>query len=227
MVGGDDPANVPESSKEAPHPQKPPADALSTSTYLTPESALASSPILKNDSSSPLPTLNDKLRASRVSSFRFSKDLEDIRWDGSSIREDDSMFPDEDEETHQDGDMSASEDEGNEGRPSKADLGAAAYSTLSKRAEFILANAKKKLNVVPLSSPSRSILADVSRSFSKAIWDVRGTPWSHRPPWQRCGPHLASHPTQRPAHQMRMKADRASRSLRVSTSLPHAKPAPL
>lgn len=128
----------------------PSSDAPQPSEHLVPDSALASSPVLKDTSaSSPLNVMNDRFRSSKVSSFRFSKDLDDIRWDGSSLREDDSMFRDEgeDQEQDQDDEIQITEDEGPDSKKSKAEISNAAYSTLSKRADFILANAKKKLNV--------------------------------------------------------------------------------
>lgn len=178
MVSDDEPVKLSRPPGESLNDPVSHSDAAhdSATTQHAPESALASSPILKDDNkSSPVPPLTDKLRASGVSSFRFSKDLDDIRWDGSSVREEDFPEEDEDDENNQDGDNTGSEDEGNNKNRSKAVVGTTSYSTLSKRAEFILANAKKKLNVCHRLCLPQSLPTNVGRSFLKATWGEQDT----------------------------------------------------
>lgn len=83
-------------------------------------------------------------------SDRFSRDLAEIRRLTRNHGDDDSSFARSETESNLDvDDYTASGDEGraNEKSASKEDLDPVTYSTLSKRADFILANAKKKLNV--------------------------------------------------------------------------------
>lgn len=117
--------------------------------HLSPDQAIASSPLIKENGSSPLRFLNDKSRISQASSFRLSKDMANLRWDGAELREDELREEDEDADygghvTTEDSDSDTDADM--QGR-SKEEIEAVNYSTLSKRADFILAHAKKKLNV--------------------------------------------------------------------------------
>ena len=122
------------------------------SDSLSPEQAIGSSPLIREHQNSPLHFLNEKARVSQASSFRLSKDVANLRWDGSELREDDLREEDEEEDADFGGhglpgdfeaDSSDSEDEDR----IRGDASAANHSTLSKRADFILAHAKKKLNV--------------------------------------------------------------------------------
>ncbi|KAB8339213.1 hypothetical protein FH972_022147 [Carpinus fangiana] len=146
------------SSEDADHEASPaPSSFLSTpevarrsSALGATEHALASSPILRGNDLSPMRALSDRpsarnsYRTSIASSFRLSRDLDDLRWDGSPLREDDAMF-NGDENTRR-GYQAGSE---SEGEPSQRGPGEhVTYSSLSKRADLILANAKKKLNLL-------------------------------------------------------------------------------
>lgn len=118
--------------------------------HLTPETAIASSPIMKDMGSSPLRFLNEKARASQASSFRLSTDMSKLRWDGSELR--DEELREADEDTAEMDDQSAMGDfdgemDNDDAERWKEETEAVSYSTLSKRADFILAHAKKKLNV--------------------------------------------------------------------------------
>ena len=125
------------------------------------EQAIASSPVLRDQHSSSLRFHNERPRESIASSLRFSQDLQDIRWKGPELGEDDSIFEHEPEDAGEETETEdpAPNEEGDTGdeddaRPSREELGAANYSTISKRADFILANAKKKLNVRFPASPN-------------------------------------------------------------------------
>lgn len=125
--------------------------AAKSSTLLSPEQHLGSSPLLKDSGSKSAKYQNTKFRNS-TSSFRLSKDLANIRWDGPELKEDDIIFKDgegyasSEEETENGSDADNDEADANK-LGSRTASDAAQYSTISKRADFILANAKKKLNV--------------------------------------------------------------------------------
>jgi hypothetical protein len=120
----------------------------STSTSLYDEPALASSPILKSEHLMPsqktdyLPPRKQK-RASTTSSIRLSKDLGDLRWNGVEEPEaaEQEVQQDRIEEEPETSETKAPE------RQDGEQVDEVTYSALSKRAELILANAKKKLNV--------------------------------------------------------------------------------
>lgn len=126
-----------------------PETARKSGTLGATERALASSPILGGAELSPLRAIserssaNNSYRNSIASSFRLSRDLDDLRWDGSPLREDDSIFNGDDASRR--GYQAGSESEGDTSQRNGA--AQVTYSTLSKRADLILANAKKKLNV--------------------------------------------------------------------------------
>lgn len=112
----------------------------STSSPLSPDSVLNSSPPAAADFASKRP---------RQHSSRFSKDLAEIRkFTAAASNDGDSTYqPDETESNLDMDDFGPSGDDRSDRNASQDDLNAAAHSTLSKRADFILANAKKKLNV--------------------------------------------------------------------------------
>ena len=117
--------------------------------HLSPDHAIASSPLIRENGSSPLRFLNDKARVSQASSFRLSKDMATLRWDGSELREDELREEDEDAEFGDQSlqvDSDSDSDLDTQGR-TRDEIEAMNHSTLSKRADFILAHAKKKLNV--------------------------------------------------------------------------------
>ncbi|KAI9661495.1 MAG: hypothetical protein M1831_003017 [Alyxoria varia] len=134
--------------------------AVSKSDHLAPENALASSPLLKGSGDSPQQLHADESRASKVSSFRLSKDLDEFRWDRPPLRDEENIIPEDDEDDvmgassddgAHDSARPSTEEESEEGQSptlSKETLEAANYSTLSKRADFILANAKRRLNLL-------------------------------------------------------------------------------
>lgn len=149
------------------------ADAARATKYLNTEQTLASSPLLKDSRTNSLRFRNEKFRNS-TSSFRLSKDLTDIRWDGPELKEDDVIFNNENGYASNDDDgandsEADNEDSGAGNSLSKQEADAAQYSTISKRADFILANAKKRLNV--WSSIVQSMRnANKSTSSSKETW---------------------------------------------------------
>ena len=122
--------------------------------HLSPDTALASSPSITDNGSSPLRFLNERARASQASSFRLSKDMANLRWDGSELQEDElqSEFAGADGRDMDEEDQSAVESldgdpDGDDSNRSREEIEIVTYSTLSKRADFILAHAKRKLNV--------------------------------------------------------------------------------
>lgn len=119
---------------------------------------IPTSPILKNDER-PFPShlsvpYTNSNRASMASSIRLSRELDGLRWDGaafddSEFNENDSMF-DAGEESEPLSPMeSASKRNTTDpfGRQDEDTSQLSSYSALSKRADFILASAKRKLNV--------------------------------------------------------------------------------
>ena len=120
-----------------------------SSNQFSPDQAIASSPLMKENGNSPLLYLNEKARASQASSFRLSKDIStaNLRWDGSELKEDELREEDEDAMFDRSQDDLQSEADFDEDEREGEGADAQSYSTISKRADFILAHAKKKLNV--------------------------------------------------------------------------------
>ena len=129
---------------EQPNEVEPPQDRLK-------DTALASSPVLKDIQSSPIQAL-ERERDSQILTARLKRDLENSRDADSESRDDDSLIRDDDSGLGQVSDVEdVSRDDKlaeDAGSPHTAEkMEAVKYSTLSKRADYILANAKKKLDV--------------------------------------------------------------------------------
>lgn len=121
------------------------------------DTALASSPTIAEDLSSQTPNRwagDEQRRLSIASSSVHSEDLETMPWpafDGPGAFEDSGVVLEEDEEhDHFPGIASGEDDtEGDQWLDAQGDADDEAYTSaaLSRRAEMILANAKKRLNV--------------------------------------------------------------------------------
>jgi len=120
----------------------------------SPESPLPSSPLAddththRGPVSSPLFTA----RTSRTSSIQLGNDEADLSWDGvndSEINEDDSMFRGEDTiDWGRRGMVGSGQSESDgDGKQTQIQTTPVTYAALSKKADLIIANAKKKLNV--------------------------------------------------------------------------------
>lgn len=132
-------------SHSPPPPPTPPAEKDSfSSDHHNAGHEIASSPILHNFGAVPesYNTPGSK-RTSKASSFRLSKDLKDFIHDNDDI-------PEEEDKDHEAENLHGPAydetlDTSNNG--SNNDDEPVTYNTLSKRADFILQNAKRKLNV--------------------------------------------------------------------------------
>ncbi|KAI9722750.1 MAG: hypothetical protein M1828_004446 [Chrysothrix sp. TS-e1954] len=116
------------------------------------DTAIASSPVLRDVQSSPIQTL-ERQRDSQLLTARLKRDLENSRSASSEPRDDDSFIRDDDSGL---GQVSDAEDANQDAKPvekhgsprTAEEIEAVNYSTLSKRADYILANAKKKLDLL-------------------------------------------------------------------------------
>lgn len=141
---------------------------------------VASSPTIQDALSSHLP--NDwsshpqPRRFSNTSSSVHSEDLENIKWPGfaeSGGFDDSGVVLEDDDDENDDlpvdvrGDNAIGKDRWTDGQSdSEEDNGEYSSAALSKRAEIILANAKKRLNVCILATrPDRGKILTIPRSW--------------------------------------------------------------
>ena len=124
--------------------------ATSRAEHIPPDTAIASSPLLREPITDPRQPIRERPKVTQAESFRLSRDLAKLRWDGTELQEDDLREVDCEDKAYEYQSVTGDFDADMDHRAvdsSQDDLDAASYSTLSKRADFILAHAKRKLNV--------------------------------------------------------------------------------